>query len=145
FMEEALTRRGKKPISVIVDWDYLGKGHPYFRPTVGEPVVVHIFGRLDVPKSLVITEDDHMRLVRYGPIEKIPIELLNRVHMNATIWLGFDSESIEQKTMMSLLLDRLDKARVPRSYFDREFEMLARRQGRQQILLREFMTKLQLR
>jgi hypothetical protein len=143
FMEEALTRRGKKPISVIVDWDHPEEG-PYFKPTVGEPVVVHIFGRLDVPKSLVITEDDHMRLVRDGP-RAIPTEATYRVHMNATIWLGFDSESIEEKTMTSLFLDRLDKALVPRSYFDREFEMLARRQRRQRILLREFMAKLQLR
>jgi hypothetical protein len=143
FMEEALARRGKKPISVIVDWHYPEGPGLGARPTEGEPVVVHIFGRLDVPESLVITEDDHMRVLqRPGAI---PIDARARVAEYGHIWLGFDSGSIEQKTITSLFLDRIDPKFRMRSYFDRDFEILARREGRQQILLSEFMAKLQLR
>ncbi len=66
-----LTSRGKKPKSVIVDrryfWEHsMSASEDQFEPTVSEPWVAHVFGRLDVPESLAVTVDGQMQLIGIG-------------------------------------------------------------------------------
>ena len=150
FMEDALTSRGKQPNSAIVNLrDRMRASGGGFTPTVttvSEPLVVHVFGRLDVPESLAVTVDDQMRLLDQsgGDRRPIPIEATYMLYRFPAIWLGFDWETIERRAITSLLAHE-DPASRPKRFFDREFEMLARQEGRQRILLREFMTEFQSR
>ena len=44
----------------VYDWPVsVFESEPGFVPTVERPLVYHVFGQLDVPESLVITEDDY--------------------------------------------------------------------------------------
>jgi SIR2-like domain len=67
FMANALRRARKDPQSEICRWNRSPavKGEPVvltsgFAPTPARPVVFHLHGRLEVPESLVLTEDDYL-------------------------------------------------------------------------------------
>jgi hypothetical protein len=67
FMAAALRHAGKEPRREICRWNtspavreqptHLGNGLP---PSPANPVVYHLHGHLDVPESLVLTEDDYL-------------------------------------------------------------------------------------
>ncbi|GIH27084.1 hypothetical protein Aph01nite_53940 [Acrocarpospora phusangensis] len=65
FMSQALTKEKKQPKGVICPW-YLSSadmaahfGEP-LRPTAGEPVVFHLHGSMDEPRSLVLSRSDYV-------------------------------------------------------------------------------------
>jgi len=68
FMSAALEARGKNPRREICRWNNSpavraeprALGAAGFVPTPGTPVVYHLHGHLDVPESLVLTEDDYL-------------------------------------------------------------------------------------
>ncbi len=152
FMEDMLTSRGKQPRLVIVDpKDGTSLLRSKFEPTVSEPLVVHVFGHLDHRSySLAVTVYDHMRLLQsQSNLERFILPWTDMLKRGPCMWLGFDwgTETIEQQAL-SRILDSLSRAL---SYspadrlFDRNFEIRARQEGRQRILLREFMTEFQSR
>ncbi len=147
FMEDALTTQGKKPRSVVVK-----RGQDYYSfpeeiPTVSEPWVFHAFGRIDVPKSMVITVHDHMRLLQTDVHKAWPLEVQRSVGEDSLMWLGFASETIEHRTMSSLVTAHrhLYRDTSHPQFFTRTLEMDADRRGRRRILLRDFMAELQSR
>jgi hypothetical protein len=135
YQEDALTSQGKHPQSAIVDWE----DPPTFElsATISEPSVVHVFGRLDVPGSLLLTVDDQMELTQR---KKLPSEVSFHLRRNSSIWLGFDSKSVEQRIMDSL--NRSYDFLGMLNFFDKKFETAAEQEGRPSILLREFMAEL---
>jgi hypothetical protein len=141
FMEDALTTQGKNPRSALV-----GPGNRNDpSPTVSEPLVFHVFGRIDVPESLVITAHDQMSLFQTEYRKVAPPDVGACVWNGSLVWLGFDLDSVEYRTVSSLFTGRRDLAYRDRVFLDREFERLAKAQGRRRILLREFMAELQSR
>lgn len=67
FMLQALRRAGKRPQRELCRWNALVTDTPSifdrdsgFVPSVQEPVVYHLHGALDVPESIVLTEDDYL-------------------------------------------------------------------------------------
>jgi len=68
FMTQALVRAGKQPQREICRWNSspsLRAGPTVFNdrdftPTAATPVVYHLHGRLGLPESLVLTEDDYL-------------------------------------------------------------------------------------
>jgi SIR2-like domain len=67
FMVEALERAGKRPKQEICRWNDLVRDEPSvfdapggFVPSVEEPIVYHLHGKLDLPESIVLTEDDYL-------------------------------------------------------------------------------------
>ena len=67
FMFKALQANGKDPRREICRWnasptlaDIPRVLDPGFVPTVASPVVFHLHGHVDVPDSLVLTEDDYL-------------------------------------------------------------------------------------
>lgn len=67
LLQDAMKDRGKTPRTMIFPWtpamrwtDLDGKDpRKWPEPTVESPYVCHLFGRLDKPDSLVLTEDDY--------------------------------------------------------------------------------------
>lgn len=67
FMVQALRRAGKEPRQEICRWNSAVRAEPSafdqdggFVPTPEQPLVFHLHGRLDVPESIVLTEDDYL-------------------------------------------------------------------------------------
>lgn len=69
FMTEALKARRNNPVTKVVQeiarWNKDTKRIPScfdsgFNPSTTEPVVFHLHGQLDTPKSMVLTEDDYL-------------------------------------------------------------------------------------
>ncbi|MBP2326564.1 hypothetical protein JOF56_006949 [Kibdelosporangium banguiense] len=65
LLQDALQEQGKRPLTICYPWhrektwqDIAG-ARQTAAPTVSEPWVCHLFGRLDDPRSLVLTEDDY--------------------------------------------------------------------------------------
>jgi hypothetical protein len=95
---EALCEVGKKPEvglcpwSEKVDWsESVFVRDPDFRPSVDRPLVYYLFGRLDDPRSLVLTEDDYfdylIGLTRNN--ELIPAVVRRALVDTALLFLGF--------------------------------------------------------
>jgi hypothetical protein len=69
FMTLALQHRGRNPESDICHWNRhpgldaereVFAADPDYVPTVSRPLVYHLHGRLDIPESIVLTEDDYL-------------------------------------------------------------------------------------
>ena len=77
LMEDALVEAGKNPRSEYARWNSkinnvqqfptIADTEPDYRPNVPNPLVYHLFGRLNVQDSLVLAEDDYFDyLLRIG-------------------------------------------------------------------------------
>ena len=67
FMVQALRRAGKEPRQEVCRWNSAVRDEPSvfdhdggFVPSPEQPLVFHLHGRLDVPESIVLTEDDYL-------------------------------------------------------------------------------------
>jgi hypothetical protein len=66
LLRDALLAADKRPRSLIARWrrfDGIAPerfyGEPGFTPSVREPVVLHVFGNLELPETLVVSQDDY--------------------------------------------------------------------------------------
>ena len=68
LLVEALRQQGRDPVVEICRWrpnvyDWptsVWERESGFRPDEARPLVYHVFGNLDVPESIVLTEDDYL-------------------------------------------------------------------------------------
>ena len=64
LLQKALEDEGREPITVVFPWN---KRIPTVRrrlePTAARPLVYHLYGRLDRPESLVLSEDDYFEWI----------------------------------------------------------------------------------
>lgn len=67
YMFQALERQGKKPARAICMWNEQIEADPQkfvlmseYEPTIDRPVVFHLHGHLEIPESMVLTEDDYL-------------------------------------------------------------------------------------
>jgi hypothetical protein len=64
YMEEALRRSGRSPVTEVCRWTTGLSTRPSHltdqEPEQGKPVVYHLHGHIDDPESMVLTEDDYL-------------------------------------------------------------------------------------
>ncbi len=68
FLFDALTHHNKDPKRELCRWNQYVRQHQQsvfdsadgFRPTIANPLVFHLHGHIDMPESLVLTEDDYL-------------------------------------------------------------------------------------
>jgi len=98
FLEAALRAAGKEPVSEICRWNEevewlpsVYDDEPDYRPTRQRPLVYHLFGRLEEPESLVITEDDYFDYLIgvTGNKDLIPGVVRRKLVDGALMFLGF--------------------------------------------------------
>lgn len=93
-LEEALKEKGKEPISAVCPWkDETADGAPPLPSKLDEnnPVVYHLFGRLDSDSSIVLTEDDYFDYL-IGTTRNnslIPPSIRKSLTSTALLFLGF--------------------------------------------------------
>jgi hypothetical protein len=94
LLAQALRESGKTPHVAACPWnsDMARTEIPYEgEPTVAEPLVYHLFGRISQPKSLVLAEDDYFDYLIGMTLNKglIPSSILDALADSALLFLGF--------------------------------------------------------
>ncbi len=99
LLEEALVEVGKKPQARVCPWNRHGERDeltqtPLAPPSKDRPLVYHLFGRLDDPDSLVLTEDDYFRyLIGVTRNEELFPKAVGHALVNtALLFVGFRLE-----------------------------------------------------
>jgi hypothetical protein len=96
LLADALREAGKTPQVQICPWNRHGElaQAPLASPTPDQPLVYHLFGRLDDPESLVLTEDDYFRyLIGVTRNEDLLPKVVGSALVNtALLFLGFRLE-----------------------------------------------------
>lgn len=116
LLEKALKQQGKDPVVKVCPWrpdertrDWkpeLTTMEDGFVGTKDQPLVYHIFGSLEEPDSLVITEDDYLEFVAgvSGPNKPIPSYVSSRVKRSALMLLGFGLEDLDIRVLLRSLV-----------------------------------------
>jgi CHAT domain/SIR2-like domain len=96
LLQDALRARGKVPVTRSFRWIGDGKDRPRRRtllpaPAVDSPLVYHLFGRLDDPDSLVLTQDDYFEWLTawIGRRSDIPGPVMTALTNNTLLFLGY--------------------------------------------------------
>ncbi|MEV4568599.1 SIR2 family protein [Nonomuraea sp. NPDC049419] len=99
FMLRALhqeTGGRKKPVSQICSWWDVGVEKPYIeQPTEAEPLIYHLHGRWNDPRSLVLTEDDYLTYlgnlveVNASAGSPLPSTVLHTMTVSPLLFVGY--------------------------------------------------------
>jgi len=112
----ALRETGKDPVEEVCRWrpdvyDWprsIFEAEPGYVPSAERPLVFHVFGRLEVPDSLVITEDDYMEFLIRVAEEKslVPPPVRAALTDSALLLLGFNLEDYDVRVLLRTLVGR---------------------------------------
>lgn len=123
LLVQALQERGKRPRIGALPWRR-GLKDPYaahrdHEPTAAEPLVYHLFGTLDVPRSLVVTQDDFvdflLTLQRPEVRGSIPKVVLERLVDSSLLFVGFQIDSWEFRVVFRTIMQQegMESSRGP--------------------------------
>ncbi len=108
FMAEALNARGRKPRRAALPWLSEGaeaeaavESFSVFTPD--EPLVLHLLGNDEDPKSMVVSEDDHLRYL--ARVARHPRNLLSPVLMDTLtdqmlLFLGYRLDDLDLRILL---------------------------------------------
>lgn len=108
-------RRCKEPVVEVCRWnDSLATLPSIFdndrdyRPSVERPLVFHLFGRLDEPDSLVVTEDDYFDYLIgvTGNNDLIPGVVRRALADSALLFLGFGLDDWDFRVLFRSIINR---------------------------------------
>ena len=126
LLENALSEQGKSPRSELCRWaDDLDSWPPSafadgtqdgYVPSMQEPLVFHLYGRVDIPDSLVLTEDDHFDLlVRLAEDRtRLPSCVRRALADSALLLLGLSIDDLEFKILWRALIRQEGSGRLGR-------------------------------
>jgi hypothetical protein len=118
LMADALRDADKKPRVEFCRWNddllqlpsIYGKHgtEPEFRPSSAEPLVYHLFGHLECPQSIVITEDDYFDfLIGMKKNEYFVPDVVKRALTDSgLVFLGFQLDDWNFRVMFRAIMDR---------------------------------------
>ncbi len=118
FMVEALAAQGKTPVREFCHWDaHLDRlpsaltGTEIYDPSPDRPLVYHLFGSDEVPRSLLLTEDDYLRfLVRVtAERDRIPNLIREALSSSSLIFMGYSLYDWEFRVLLHGLVANLDQ------------------------------------
>lgn len=114
LLESALEEQGKKPQTLISPWNdyvvetearYSGISRTVDEPTPDCPLVYHLFGRLNQPASVVLTEDDFFEyligITRNDHL--LPPSVQEALTKKALLFLGFRLEDWDFRVLFQSL------------------------------------------
>jgi hypothetical protein len=130
LLHEALDEKGKKPRDELFRWKELTKEEdedgdededddgdawpqsvfdtdPGYKPNTDKPLVYHLFGRLDIPESLVLTEDDYFDFL-VGVKERspaIPSKVRRVLSDSSLLFLGFRMDEWDFRVLFRGLMN----------------------------------------
>ena len=120
----ALREAGKNPVEEVCRWrpdvyDWpksIFEAEPGYVPSASRPLVFHVFGRLEVPDSLVITEDDYMEFMIRTAEDKslIPPSVRAALADSALLLLGFNLQDYDVRVLLRTLVGQEGAQRLHR-------------------------------
>lgn len=111
----ALQQAGRDPQVAICPWnEYVEQSEsiydkePNFQPTPQRPLVYHLFGRLNEPYSVVLTEDDYFNFLIGVTRNRdlIPKEVLQALVNSALLFVGFQLDDWQFRVLFHSILDQ---------------------------------------
>lgn len=115
LLTEALINEGKKPVVDFCRWNedtsHQGsppEGVPFSEPDPDNPLVYHVFGTLDAPESIVITEDDYfdfLAAVSHDPT-LIPAIVREKLADSSLLLLGFSPQDWDLRVLLRGLVSQ---------------------------------------
>jgi hypothetical protein len=124
LLVEALRQRGRDPVVEVCQWrpdaynrpDSVWDREPDFRPDEDRPLVYHVFGNLDVPESIVLTEDDYLDFltsVAENP-GLIPLAVRDALADSALLLIGFRLDEWDVRVLLRSLVGQQGSRRLSR-------------------------------
>jgi hypothetical protein len=93
LLEDALAERGRDPLVLSFPWNTktLRDTVTDIEPTADRPLVYHLYGRLDEPGSLVVTEDDYFAWMNAWSRRRksIPPAVAKALTARSLLFLGY--------------------------------------------------------
>ena len=118
FLVEALRAQGKDPQRETCRWNedldgldsLFDKSH--YVPTEEAPLVYHLFGIDEQPKSLVLAEDDYLDFLVKTSVrrDRIPDEIRGAVADSLLLFVGYNLRDWQFRVIMRGLVATLDRA-----------------------------------
>jgi hypothetical protein len=115
FLERALIKEGNKsPRTQVIQWGdrkFTESRETYTEPTVGQPVVYHLFGLESDPPSLVMSEDDYMKFLvsvvadtdTLNPV--VPLRLKHALAQSHLLLLGYRLKDWDFRVLFRFILN----------------------------------------
>ena len=124
LISDALHHVGKSPVIEVCRWredvdewpDSVFANEPDYRPSVERPLVFHVFGSLDVPESIVLTEDDYMDFVVAVTADPtlVPSAVMNALSNSALLLLGCELDDWDVRTLFRTVVGGEGSGRLRR-------------------------------
>jgi hypothetical protein len=123
LLTAALKDAGKDPQIVLCPWnEYIEQiesiydREPDYFPTPDRPLVYHLFGRIDEPDSIVLTEDDYFDFLIgvTGNKELIPSAVRRALADTALLFLGFQMDDWNFRVLFRSILSQQGGSRRDR-------------------------------
>jgi hypothetical protein len=116
LLADALRVVGKDPVVEVCRWrpdvyDWPPSAlaaEPGFVPDPQRPLVFHVFGSLDVPESLVLTEDDYFDFLTVVTEDRslIPLAVRSALADSALLFLGFRLDDWDVRILLRSLVSQ---------------------------------------
>jgi hypothetical protein len=118
FLARALEWRGKNPRRAISRWNRWLRStqeetNDYnYRPSIAEPMVFHLHGRIEQPESLVLTEDDYLDfIINLGRDQDIlPSVVQMACSTNLLLFLGYRLDDWAFRVLLRSLGDYIERS-----------------------------------
>ncbi|HEY3310035.1 MAG TPA: CHAT domain-containing protein [Anaerolineales bacterium] len=113
LLESALVEAGREPKVAMSPWneyteDRIRAFDPLYEPTVKQPLVYYLFGRLAEPKSVVLTEDNYfdylLGVSRNNDL--IPAYVRNALRNTSLLFIGFRMEEWNFRVLFRSVIDK---------------------------------------
>jgi hypothetical protein len=119
LMEAALKEAKKDPQVVLCPWfldsDQIETVYDRERyiPSADRPLVYHLFGRLDTPESVVLTEDDYFNYLMgiSRNKDRIPKDVLRALADSTLLFIGFQLEDWNFRVLLRSILALADESK----------------------------------
>ena len=115
LLAKTLAGAGKQPRVELCRWnEYVDQlpsiydADPGFRPSEGDPLVFHLYGRFQEPDSLVLTEDDYFDYLIGVTLKKelIPSIVRRQLADSALLFLGFRMDEWEFRILFRSIMSQ---------------------------------------
>ena len=120
MLADALRTVGKQPESALCPWKESAKQissiydrEPNYRPNTDRPLIYHLFGRLQAPKSLVLTEDDYFDYLIGVTANKelIPPVVRRALVDTSLLFLGFQLDEWNFRVLFRSIINQEGRRR----------------------------------
>ena len=120
LLDDALSAAGKDPRVEICRWNErverepsVYDDDPEYWPTAQRPLVYHLFGRISLPDSLVLTEDDYFDYLigLTSNSDLVPIAVRRALSDTALLFLGFHMDDWNFRVLFRSIMSQEGRAR----------------------------------